>query len=780
LDALFEANYNLWGGRFNPIIPVRHGEIAEPFWSLLRCVDPDIVYAYASLSATSIERIQRELVPCRIEAHRFKLDGSDQYRHFPPTAASELVKARNVLPLLMTRRFGYTDHPLLLTYFHDFKTPRNKELYRLIARNFGIIEENVFPPLPNEWQRLTIQNSSTPIELFHFLANTSNLIFPFQASEAHSPSLAHAGDRREEYCILVGDSPETWLYFWNRTFLVSEQFRRHWNTLCLPMTLLREDSFVGPLREFVKRYARRSGNHPSSFALQSFEHSEEELSALKIKLLNGLDVLPRSQMLATAAFPTTSDSNRSALYRSWGLDATTYQQGTSRASLFSPPRASISFDRGTWMMDLRVQYVPQVDFYDNEVLSWKLPRRPGVAEAFFSNSRIDADHSISVEMRQLTPFQLSLPDERSTFYRVAGLIETVSYDTDLRVIRTKPKFSRMVLGDKALYLNGILELFGGLQMAGRFFGHRYWREIFERLSKGAPEKEDGLLERIRNTVDKKKETIISQLVGGHSRPIDWLSALILKLARDVQQREEDISFSHLNKLFHEQRELFMAANPNFRKPEDIELDREQASAQLLDVVQMLTDRGVLQQGVRARCANCGSRFWREIGSLQQKLKCEGCNFTVPVPVESPWRYRLNSLVRNGIALHGCVAMVSALHRLREKARESFIYTHGVALYRNYDDALPEVEIDLLCISDGKLVCGEVKSSAVDFTPGELTKLARVAMDIRADEVVISAFNDPSGLMERHAQALIALLPDGYSVSTCGPNPWSFQPQPHVL
>lgn len=40
LDSLFEANYELWGGRFNPIVPVCKGEIDEAFWSLLRYVDP--------------------------------------------------------------------------------------------------------------------------------------------------------------------------------------------------------------------------------------------------------------------------------------------------------------------------------------------------------------------------------------------------------------------------------------------------------------------------------------------------------------------------------------------------------------------------------------------------------------------------------------------------------------------------------------------------------------------------------------------------------------------
>ncbi len=125
-------------------------------------------------------------------------------------------------------------------------------------------------------------------------------------------------------------------------------------------------------------------------------------------------------------------------------------------------------------------------------------------------------------------------------------------------------------------------------------------------------------------------------------------------------------------------------------------------------------------------------------------------------------------------------MISALNSLRQGARESFIYTHGVALYSDYEDELPEAEIDLLCISDGKLICGEVKSSASEFTREDLVKLVGVAEAIRADHITISAFNDPNGLMPKHLQTLVTLLPVGSGALICGPNPFAFQPQPHAF
>ncbi len=694
------------------------------------------------------------------------------------------MKSRQVLPLLMSQQagFGFGPAATLLTYFHDWKSPLNKELVRLVTRNFGIVHERAVPRVPDEWARLQVQNDWTPWELFQHIAVTSNLLFPFQSSAAHALPPPRIDTAQEEYCILIGDNAETWLYFWNHIFLVRDYLRAGWNTLCLSPTLLREEEFIGPLREFLKRRAYRSGNSPSRLTLQSFECSEDELAELRARILNGVDVIPASKKLRSGEFPKL-DVTRPEVYIGWGY-GTTHQQGTSWESLLSAPSSRVPIDQGTWVMDLRVEYIPRFAFYGNEVLSWKLPRRVGLAEAFFSQGRcrVNADHTFSVEMRHLEPFILRLPDENEIFYRAAGIMNINSYDANLGVIVKKPIFRRLGPWDKGLYLNGVLELFGGLQSAAQFFEHSYWRTIFERLSLGSPEKEAGLFERVRNGLEKKKLLIASQLAGGHAKPIDWLSRLVIRHARELQLRQDEIAFSELESAFHEQRERFIAANPGFRtatSPEEVEEERNSATADLLRVLQSLTDCGVLQQGVRIRCINCGSRFWREMGTLQQKIKCDGCNAAVPVPVESIWRYRLNSLIRNGIALHGCVPVISALRDLREKARDSFIYTHGIGLFKEYGDPTPVAEMDLLCISDGKLVCGEVKSSASEFTQEELGKLARIAADIKADQVAISAFSDPDLLMTQHSKTLADLLPAGCAVLICGPSQWAFQPRPHA-
>jgi hypothetical protein len=412
-----------------------------------------------------------------------------------------------------------------------------------------------------------------------------------------------------------------------------------------------------------------------------------------------------------------------------------------------------------------------------------LRKRFGVAGVFVQGhaSRIDRTHSVSVEMRYQGPFRLRRPSESEVLRLLLEAARTRTYSENLQVKEEKRRFNAIVASDKALYVSGIIELFSGLQQAGHFFEHSFWRNVFEHLSKRGPETEKKLFERVINKLSKHKETIVSQLASGSNGPIEWLSRFVIQLSREQGSDEPDIAFAQLKKQFHAQREQYMVNDPSFRPSTAEELlhDQEEATRDLQGTVQQLTNAGILLQGIRVRCSNCGSGYWREMGVIQQKLTCEGCGATIHSPIEPTWRYRLNSLVRNGIALHGCLAVIVALHGLREGARDAFIYAPGLALYRNSEDENAEAEIDILCISDGQLVCGEVKSSASEFTSVELKKLAGVARELKADRVVIFAFQDEMRLMEKFKQELTAMVHVGCDVSAGTSPEWVFEPQPHA-
>jgi hypothetical protein len=50
-----------------------------------------------------------------------------------------------------------------------------------------------------------------------------------------------------------------------------------------------------------------------------------------------------------------------------------------------------------------------------------------------------------------------------------------------------------------------------------FFEHSFWRGVFERLSLGAPEKEAGLYERVRNALEKKNRLMADQLADDSAK-----------------------------------------------------------------------------------------------------------------------------------------------------------------------------------------------------------------------------------------------------------------------
>jgi hypothetical protein len=65
----------------------------------------------------------------------------------------------------------------------------------------------------------------------------------------------------------------------------------------------------------------------------------------------------------------------------------------------------------------------------------------------------------------------------------------------------------------------------------------------------------------------------SQLAGGHAKPIDWLSHLVIRHARELHVRQDEISFSELESAFHEQREDFMCGESGFPESNVARRDR---------------------------------------------------------------------------------------------------------------------------------------------------------------------------------------------------------------
>lgn len=779
LDSIFDFNYSRWGGRFNPIIPVSDGAIRPPYWNLLVFSDPDVVYSFVDLGPDLVRQIQKDIGPWRISVHCRQPGDSPLLFH--PLVGSDQVTAEAVWPLLLERRW-IGSQPRLLTCGAAHNWPHR----RRVMRNFGLVDENLARrPYSDTQERISIQDDWTEATVFGELGTHQPVIFPFAASAVAAPFPEVEQRPPQRYCVVLGEDARAWTYLWNRGLLFSGPGGMDWHTLCIPTEAVTDAVFLSALRTFLQHRTQRYSGNPPGIRFVSFTASSDQLRVAAEELTRGLDLIPATETLRPDDFPAVRrrflrwpEFERRGSFP--GSDRTTLQQAAFSPSLLRTPDSDVPLAGGAWTVELRVEYAPEHKFYENETIWYKVPRRPGMARLFVPQafSRIGADYSICADMGGEGPFELALPSGYSVIRTALQEgAELAGGDG------SHATYQRVEISEKGGYARGLLSLFGGLQDAGEFFKNSFWRAVAERLSKRGVGNDERALESIRNRITKNSASILRELSEPDGNGVEWLSRFVLFTARQQHMTDESITFGQLNRMFQEQREQFIARNAGFRKDdsqEAIQADRVLAERFLGGRLQWYVESGIFRQGVRMHCRGCGSNYWREVSGVKQKERCPGCGTEVPVPVEAPWRYSLNTLVRNSIAFHGVPPVILTLHALRSAPfNDSFFYVPGLAFFLGYDDSGPAAEIDLVCIADARLLVGEVKTTASDFSQDVLTGLASLARSVNADVALIGAFLDSDGEMDRKRRELEGML-TGTAISAAAITPPAhvFEPTPH--
>jgi hypothetical protein len=765
LDQLFHANYGIWGGRMNPIVPAPGGTVDESYWGLLRLADPDVVYAYTTLDGGLVERLCREIGPCQMEFHpRQKIP--DLPPDYHPRATSSLVRSTALLPSLLNAFLHPVARPTIVTSRASWRWPHR----RWFLRNFGLLEDNVWPrPYSEDVPRVSVDDDWDDVRLLRELAKLPYFVCPSAAaaSNAKFPG-AKFGASEGEYWLIVGDDTAAWLLFWNRVFCVTPYRRNRWHTLCVPPDRLLDAAFVDAMRAFLRTHLQRSGSHPPWLHIQSPTLEEGDLSAIADRLCQRLDVLPRPERVDASRSPLTLLSPVVPRYPDFEVEGlfepsdVSEQQALGRTFLLHAPPSTVSVRDGTRVLELRIEYQPRYSFYSNEKLWWRLPKRHSLVRLFVTGhtGRIDATGSLSIELAGERAVELRVPSDNEVL--IAALHDKQVDCAPVGVRPPRPlSYGFMQLSDKGRYVTGILELFGGLQPASRLVENSFWRGVVEHIGHRSPNKEADALTSIVNKLKKQRAELFSQLRG--EERLHGFARYILDLARSQRTKEVDISWEWVCDRFLRHRKEAIKANPGLEEddsPEGLEREPSRVLADLRQTLQWLVDARIFFQGVRFRCSRCGSAYWLEVSETRQETTCTGCRSIVSLRVEENWTYRLNSLVKSGVAQHGCLAVIWTLARLREEASTSFFYAPGLELYDQYEDETPAAELDLVCISDGRIVIGEVKTSADGFSEKELRTLGECAKRIRPDIIVLAAFRDPHKRLNQHAENLKGLFPNG--------------------
>ncbi|HEY0919518.1 hypothetical protein [Devosia sp.] len=147
----------------------------------------------------------------------------------------------------------------------------------------------------------------------------------------------------------------------------------------------------------------------------------------------------------------------------------------------------------------------------------------------------------------------------------------------------------------------------------------------------------------------------------------------------------------------------------------------------------LTDSNVLRLGVETTCPHCKNSNWHSISDANYSLRCERCLKMYPFPqgnVARQWSYRAIGPFAVPDYAKGSYGAVLALHALKSMAAHMTPMTYSTALTMKFDGAIVEADyvawigkdtIGDLPYEYPRLVLGEAKS----FGRGELIKASDV-------------------------------------------------------
>jgi Natural resistance-associated macrophage protein len=487
----------------------------------------------------------------------------------------------------------------------------------------------------------------------------------------------------------------------------------------------------------------------------------------------GLDTIdqccPETQALVNAQ----DDVESAGVFRANDWHETTFSETSFRPPLIRPrhlrdaPAGAASLVEGAWALDLDIERTANHSRFANVQHRWRLPRRLRMSGAFSRAYQLGGSHGALCFLRVTKDGLLTV------FGTVEGRLPEINAPTDEIAFRVAlcvprdwmpsapgsgPYQNSLVFdmrpSDKGRYLTALTHLSGGIHQGRAIFLKKFWKQQFEFLG-ASPSAGD---ERLPELVQRLQNRLRS---GAIATQEDWqkIARVVLTEARAVRLPPRYVRFDRLERQFEEFRNAFWAEHQPGTPREQWD---EEEKESLGESVRYLCQREILHQGHEWLCRRCNNNNWVGIDALRKSMTCEVCGTEEPAPVASPWHFRLNSFVLDGLRAHGQLAYLWCLSRLSDQAQACFFYLepHELFFTTNSADARrPDAEIDLIVVVDGLVRLCEVKTSNQNI---DLRKLSDLARRLRPDIATLAVMEPRSPSTDRRLEDLRHLL-DGSGV-----------------
>jgi hypothetical protein len=796
-DGLVRWSHETWGGRLSAVALVeKGGTLAADAWDELQRFDPDQVYSFSPLPHQLLPQLDETLAPLLIaEPERARLAPKPGIESAPaaPIAsadsdqwAEERFRLPGIsVPPTKLNLAQFRDRPLLL---FNFGKGCPAVLRRFVHRNLGAYQQwldlRSGEPRLFSWmedlvagspvKQLRVDDVGSLCSAMEQISGTragpsckSPLSFTAPC-ELPSMYLPRPFSHGAAYRVVVGSGVQDFALYWRSCVnedggVWSAPFR---HCLWVPAEVICEEPFVAALKTWLYHFSGQGSSGNWNVELVSTSLAEASLVPLAEMWRKGPWLVP-TRIVKPAEIEARWHRDRSRhrgpprrIPRLNGDNAERLLavERWQTWELRPPEVIQAAVPTGAWAADVQIEReareggLPGQDW-------WWLPRRGSrslVASMFHAPARISRDGLFTVRVERSSPWpnmetparlQLELPADEDVLHRTLVTSREPWFDhLDIRGERLKavPAVLRIGLSDAGRKLRGLIELFGGFWRAHDYWARAFWRSLFSQMSGRGARSEANLRTQTEQTVEKELARLVQSVPKDERRVVACRIAQRV-LGGVIGERlpggamtfaEMETERDWFEQLHGYQKQAGLAgetdslAGHNAVYMHGVEpVTKEDLTQGLEELVEL----GALRMGVDVVCPRCRLKEWMAIGALQQLNTCRGCNAPALSVPETPWSYRLNPLV------HQCVnsRVLAVWLALAELANQpgSFFFTPSSELhFAQPINGGRKKELDVLCVTDGELLLGEVKAG--DLHASDFEDFAKVAQVVRPDRAAV--------------------------------------------
>lgn len=692
LRNLMEANHLIWGGRYNPIIPVYNNNIGEEWIEMLKHFDPDIIYYSPSIDLQYLESL-------RFFQPKEYIEIKDGSRNYFPGVGSYCLLNDNV------HNFFITDHTTVLRYEGppDMQIPA-KLFYQL---NMG------FRPIYLEEKRWLKSISSIPVTEEN-VSQINELICKYRPYFSPLLSALHVNsiqltrnkswkDSRFEWIVYEsGNYLDDLLYYWNRQLYIEPKNRL--NQVIATMAevqVLLKDKWIGPLLHHL------SVDNHVFLVSRSLNGADVEVVQSEMQLLSKNT---RIEVDILSEFPYKPDgvrricSNQIKAVKNLILGKSDYLK-----------LPQLNFEGGQTIDD--GPYVVDFVLERESANGQQEIKFPYGTELHFvlckESSRVNRTHRASVFINRDKPgFDIVAPDDMRLIRSV------LMYRKQHRRLLELP-VSDLYPSSAGQKLSAFLKIFqNNWQTVADFLGEAFWLQLFRYESKI---KDSGIAagRGVFSYKDLEKE----------------IRELYKQLRPEVEvklQGVRDTGFDSTSVDEYLKRSI-----------------AEAFSYHIDDNLNYLIEHGGLFVGMKVKCHHCGSNKWYSLTELRDKLPCKGCASEIMPLLASKVYFKLSDTIvnnvladqtKNGKEYDGNYVVMKTLLHLKndmQEAGNSFIWAPCLDFKGKTGNHVIASDADIVAIQNGDLVLGEAKFDATEFTEKVIDSLVWMANELLADKLIVA-------------------------------------------